>query len=67
MAGTGRATRLAKHQLKCSVFLNSFTVIVELISFRNFTSERKTELEMISVIWKEFRVLSRCPCMNSRE
>ena len=50
MAGTNRTTPLAKHQLRCSEFLNSFTVIVELLSFRNFTSERKTESDMISVM-----------------
>ena len=50
MAGTTRTTRLAKHQLRCSEFLNCFTVIVELFSFKNFTSERKTESDMISVM-----------------
>ena len=50
MAGTNRTTPLAKHQLRCSEFLNSFTVIVELFSFWNFTKERKTESDMISVM-----------------
>lgn len=51
MAGTKRTTRLAKHQLRCSEFLNSFTVILySCFSFRNFTSERKTESDVISVM-----------------
>ena len=33
MAGTKRTMRLAKHQLRCNEFLNSFTVIVEVFFF----------------------------------